>query len=67
MICKKLNLIIKFYWIMLYFKFKDSKWIRAESKGFAYMVYWLSYYSSLGKSAGFTKKETKTALQLFSK
>lgn len=27
---------------MRYFKFKDSQWIKAESKGFAYLAYALT-------------------------
>lgn len=52
---------------MLYFKFKDSKWIKAKSKNFASMVYELSSVSSLVPCMGFTNNETQTLMQIFSK
>lgn len=52
---------------MLYFKFKDSKWIKAKSKEFDQMTYELSYFSSLAPFASLTKRETQEMLQIFSK
>lgn len=51
---------------MLYYKFKDSKWIKAKSRNFAFMVYELSYFSSLAPFASFTKRETQEMAQIFS-
>lgn len=51
---------------MLYCKFKDSKWIKAKSRNFAFMVYKLSYFSSLAPFASFTKRETQEMVQIFS-
>ena len=53
--------------LMLYFKFKDSKWIKAKSKNFASMFYELSSVSSLVPCIGFTNNETQTMMQIFSK
>lgn len=52
---------------MLYFKFKDSKWIKAKSRNFAFMVYELSSVSSLVPCMGFTNNETQILMQMFSK
>lgn len=52
---------------MLYFKFKDSKWIKAKSKNLASMVYELSFVSSFTPYMGFTNNETQTLMQIFSK
>ena len=52
---------------MLYFKFKDSKWIKAKSKEVAQMTYELSYFGSLAPFASLTKRETQEMLQIFSK
>ena len=52
---------------MLYFKFKDSKWIKAKSRNFAFMVYELSFVSSFTPCMGFTNNETQTLMQIFSK
>lgn len=52
---------------MLYFKFKDSKWIKAKSRNFASMVYELSSVSSLAPYMGFTNNETQILMQMFSK
>lgn len=52
---------------MLYYKFKDSNWIKAESKSLASMIYGLTYVGFYNSFMGFKNKETKKLVQMFPK